>query len=292
MTRKVIIACAVTGAGDTVGKSAAVPVTPRQIADSAVEAARAGAAMVHLHMRDPETGKASLETALFDEAVRRIRDSGVDVIVNLTTGEGGMLDLNNRPFSNSLLNDDLKTPEQRFAHVASNRPEVCSLDMGTMNLGAGVFMNTAADVTRLADLIREAGVLPELEVFDAGQIEFTRKLIEAGRIKGPGWFQLCLGVPGGAPATAETMVYFKSLLPRDAIWAAFGIGPSQFPMAAQAVVLGGHVRVGLEDNLYIERGVLAPSNAALVSKAADIIRLLGEEVATANDARAILGLAA
>lgn len=292
MTRKVIIACAVTGAGDSVGKSPAVPVTPRQIAESAVDAARAGAAMVHLHMRDPETGKASIETALFTEAVERIRGSGVDVIINLTTGEGGMLDMGARPFRNSLLADDLKTPEARFAHVGVNRPEVCSLDMGTMNLGPGVFVNTPGDVTRLADLIREAGVLPELEVFDAGQIEFTRKLIDAGKIKGPGWFQLCLGVPGGAPATGETMVYMKSLLPRDALWAAFGVGPAQFPMVAQAVVLGGHVRVGLEDNLYLERGVLAPSNAALVEKAASIVRLLGEEVATPAEARGILGLAA
>ena len=292
MTRKVIIACAVTGAGDSVGKSPAVPVTPHQIADSAVEAARAGAAMVHLHVRDPETGKPTIDTALFTEAVTRIRDSGVDVIINLTTGEGGMLDLNNRPFRNSLLNDELKTPEQRFAHVAVNRPEVCSLDMGTMNLGSGVFMNTQADVSRLADLIRDAGVTPELEVFDAGQVEFTRKLIETGRIKGPGLFQLCLGVPGGAPATAETMVYMKNLLPRDAVWAAFGVGLAQFPMVAQAVILGGHVRVGLEDNLYLERGVLAPSNAALVEKAANIVRLLGEQVATPDEARAILGLAA
>ena len=278
--------------GDSVSKSPAVPVTPQQIADSAIGAAKAGAAIVHLHVRDPETGKPSIDTALFTEAVTRIRDSGVDVIINLTTGEGGMLALNDRAFSNSLLSEELKTPEERFAHVAKNLPELCSLDMGTMNMGPGVFVNTNADVTRIADLSREAGVLPELEVFDTGHIACARSLIKSGRVKGPGLFQLCLGVPGGSPATGEAMVYMKSLLPDDAVWAAFGVGSSQFPMVAQAVVLGGHVRVGLEDNLYLERGVLAPSNAALVSKAANIIELLGDQVATPDEARVILGLAA
>jgi uncharacterized protein (DUF849 family) len=291
MSHKVIITCAVTGAGDSVSKSPAVPVTPQQIADSAIEAARAGAALVHLHVRDPETGKPSIDGRLFREVVERIRDSDVNVIINLTTGEGGMLGVNDRRLSNTLINDELKTPEERFGHVAENLPEVCTLDIGTLNMGShGVFVNTNADVARIADLARDAGVLTEMEVFDAGHIEYARHLLDTGRIKGPGFFQLCMGVPGGSPGTGEALVYMKSLLPKDAVWAAFGVGPTQFPIVAQSVILGGHVRVGLEDNLYIERGVLAPSNAALVEKAGKIVELLGSSIATPTEARAILGL--
>ncbi|HWK14420.1 MAG TPA: 3-keto-5-aminohexanoate cleavage protein [Rhizobiaceae bacterium] len=290
MSRPVIITCAITGAGDTVDKHPAIPVTPEQIANSSIEAARAGAAILHIHVRDPETGKATGERRYFREVVERIRDSGCDAILNLTTGEGGMLELRDRIFGGNVLAEDVRTPDERFAHVADNLPEMCTIDIGTMNVGPNIFVNTNADVTRLADLSREAGVLPELEVFDAGQIEFAKHLLRSGKVASPAFFQLCLGVPGGSPATAQAMVYMASLLPEGSQWAAFGIGPHEFPMVAQAIVLGGHVRVGLEDNLYIERGVYAPSNAALVEKAGKIVALLGEHVASSQEARNILGL--
>lgn len=290
MSRPVIITCAVTGAGDTVGKHPAIPVTPEEIANSSIEAARAGAAILHIHVRDPETGKATGERRYFREVVERIRDSDCDAVLNLTTGEGGMLELRERIFGGNVLAEDVRTPEERFAHVADNLPEMCTIDIGTMNVGPNIFVNTNADVTRLAELSREASVLPELEVFDAGQIEFAKHLLRSGKVAAPAFFQLCLGVPGGSPATPQAMVYLASLLPEGAQWAAFGIGAQEFPMVAQAVVLGGHVRVGLEDNLYIERGVHAPSNAALVEKAGRIVDLLGEHVASPAEARNILGL--
>ncbi|MZR11683.1 3-keto-5-aminohexanoate cleavage protein [Maritimibacter sp. DP07] len=292
MSKSTIITCAVTGAGDTPGKNPAVPVTPEEIATSSIDAAKAGAAILHIHVRDPETGRATGDPALFREVVERIRDSGCDAILNLTTGEGGMLEIGVRTFGGNILAEEVSTPEQRFAHVADTQPEMCTIDMGTMNVGHNIFVNTTADVTRLAELSLEAGVMPELEVFDAGQIQFSKELLAAGKVKGPAFFQLCLGVPGGSPATAETLVYMKSLLPPDSEWAAFGLGPQQFPMVAQCVISGGHARVGLEDNLYLESGKLAPSNAAMVEKAGQIITLLGNNVASPEEARAILSMTA
>ena len=292
MNRKTIITCAVTGGADTVGKHPAIPVTPAQIATAAIEACKAGAAIAHIHVRDPETGKPSMENQLYGEVVQRIRESGSPIIINLTTGAGARFyPSDNDPATGDRMTT-LTTPARRVEHVLELKPEICSLDMGSFNFGDWVFINTPKHLSQMARAIRAAGVKPELEVFESGQIRLAAKLIADGDIAGPALFQLCLGIPWGAPATPETMLYMRDLLPAGSTWAGFGISSLQFPMVAQAVLLGGHVRVGLEDNLYLERGVFAPSNAALVERAVAVIRAIGGEVATPNEARTILGLAA
>jgi len=292
VNRKTIITCAVTGGADTVGKHPAIPVTPAQIATAAIDACKAGAAIAHIHVRDPETGKPSMENRLYGEVVQRIRESGSPVIINLTTGAGARFyPSDNDPATGDRMTT-LTTPARRVEHVLEFKPEICSLDMGSFNFGDWVFINTPKHLAQMARAIRAAGVKPELEVFESGQIRLAAKLIADGDIAGPALFQLCLGIPWAAPATPETMLYMRDLLPAGSTWAGFGISSLQFPMVAQAVLLGGHVRVGLEDNLYLERGVFAPSNAALVERAVAVIRAIGGEVATPNEARTILGLAA
>lgn len=285
-----MIACALTGAADTTKKNPAVPVTPEQIARSGIEAAKAGAAIVHIHVRDPLTGRPSMDLALYREVVDRIRSSGVDVVINLTTGAGARFvpDPSNPRMGDA--SSTLTTPRERVRHVIELQPEICSLDLGSMNMGNFVFVNTVPHVEEMAAAIRVAGVLPELEVFDPSHIVLARQLIASGHVRVPPLVQICLGITGGAPATSETMIYMRNLLPADCTWFTFGVGLHQFPMVAQALLLGGHVRVGLEDNLYLERGRLAPSNAALVEKAAQIIMTLGREVATAAEAREMLDL--
>jgi uncharacterized protein (DUF849 family) len=290
--RKVMISCAVTGSADTPGKNPAVPVTPAQIAASAIDAAKAGAAIVHIHVRDPNTTLPSMDGALYAEAVDRIRQSGTDVVINLTTGPGGRFSPDPGDPMKPGPGTTLRTPRQRVQHVLDLRPEICSLDMGSMNMGPHVFVNTPPILEAMAVDIRDAGVTPELEVFETGHLLLAKRMIETGHIKGPGMFQICLGIAWGQPATPEAMSYMRTLLPAGSTWFAFGISLHQFPMAAQAVLLGGHVRVGLEDNLYLERGKLTPSNAALVAKAAKIIELLGSSVATPAEAREMLGLRA
>lgn len=292
MQRKVIISCAVTGAADTPGRNPAVPVTPAQIAASSIDAAKAGAAIVHIHVRDPNTGKPSMETAHYREAVERIRASGTDVLINLTTGPGARFHHDPHDPSKAGPESVLRSPEQRVQHVLEIKPDICSLDMGSLNMGDRVFVNTPAHLQTMALSIKDAGVMPELEVFETGHLLLAKRFIENGYVKPPGMFQICLGISWGQPATPEAMTYMRNLLPPDAPWFAFGISLHQFPMVAQTVLLGGHPRVGLEDNLYLERGKLAPSNAALVEKAAKIIEVLGDHVATPNDARKILGLSA
>jgi uncharacterized protein (DUF849 family) len=290
MARSVIVSCAITGGGDTVGKHPAIPVTPAQIAQSSIEAAGAGAAIVHIHVRDPQTGKPSLDQALYAEVTQRIRDSGTDVIINLTTGAGARYIPGDDNPTVGAPGSTVKTPDFRTQHIADLKPEICSLDVGTFNFGENVFMNTPAHLRKMAANIKAAGVKPELEVFDSGQIRLATHLIDSGLIDAPPLFQICLGIAWAAPATPEAMTFMRDLLPKDALWASFGIGPAQFPMVAQAVLLGGNVRVGLEDNLYLEKGVYAPTNASLVEKAAKIITLLGATLATPNEARALLGL--
>jgi uncharacterized protein (DUF849 family) len=292
MQRKVIISCAVTGSADSPGKNPAVPVTPVEIANSCIGAAEAGAAIVHIHVRDLQTTKPSMDGALYREVVERIRASGTDVLINLTTGPGARFEHDPDDPSKASPASTLCGPDDRVRHVRELRPEICSLDMGSMNMGDRVFINTPAHLQTMAAAIREAGVLPELEVFETGHLLLAKKMIETGHIKPPGMFQICLGIAWGQPATPEAMSYMRSLLPAASPWFAFGISLYQFPMVAQAVLLGGHVRVGLEDNLYLEKGKLAPSNAALVEKAASIIAMLGDQVATPDDAREILGLQA
>jgi uncharacterized protein (DUF849 family) len=293
MTPNVIITCAVTGAGDTVGKHPAIPVTPEQIANSALEAAEAGAAIVHCHVRDPETGKGTRGVKLYAEVVERIRAKNSDVIINLTAGMGGDVEIGpgESPRQFVEANTDLVGPLERLEHVAELRPEICTLDCGTLNFGDGntIVVQTPAQLREQAKLIRSYGVKPELEIFDSGNLWFAKQLIAEKLIDDPPMFQFCLGIPWGAPVNPETMAYMKHELPPGAVWAGFGIGRMEFPMVAQAVLLGGHARVGLEDNLYLERGVHA-SNATLTEKAVKLIEMLGAKVATPDEAREILGL--
>jgi uncharacterized protein (DUF849 family) len=290
MARKVVITCALTGSADTVDKNPAVPVTPRQIAESALDAAKAGAAVVHVHVRDPDTGQASMDPALYREVVARVRDSGSEVVLNLTTGAGGRFMPGDNEATQPGPGTTLTTPAVRTRHVEELRPEICSLDVATMNFGENAFVNVPKHLRDMAGRAKASGVKPELEVFDTGHVELAKKLIADGHIDTPPLFQLCLGIPYGAPATPESMIHLRNLLPEGAVWSAFGISRHEFPMVALAVMLGGNVRVGLEDNLYLSHGELAPSNAALVEKAAGIIETMGAEVATPAEARGIFHL--
>jgi uncharacterized protein (DUF849 family) len=290
MNNDVIISCAVTGAGDTTSRSNLVPITPRQIADSAIEAAKAGAAVVHVHVRDPESGQGSRDPALFKETVDMIRDSGVDMIINLTAGMGGDWVPSEGDPSLPGPGTDMIGPEARLKHVVECKPDICSLDCGTMNFGGNyTYINTAPYLRTMAKIAQELGVKPELEVFDLGQVRLARSLIEDGLIDSPPMFQICLGIPWGAGADTETMAAMKQALPADAIWAGFGISKMQMPMVAQAILLGGNVRVGLEDNIYLDRGVLA-SNGMLVERAVEIIERMGARVLGPDEARSKIGL--
>jgi uncharacterized protein (DUF849 family) len=289
----VIVTCAVTGAGDTVGKHPAVPVTPRQIADAAIEAARAGATVVHCHVRDPKTGKGSRDPALYRALVDHIRSSGVDVIINLTAGMGGDLQIGagERPMDFGA-GTDLVGGLTRLLHVEELRPEICTLDCGTLNFGDGdfIYVSTPNQLRAGAQRIQALGVKPELEVFDTGHLWFAKQLLAEGLLDAPPLFQLCLGIPWGAPADTTTMKAMVDSLPPGAVWAGFGIGRMQMPMVAQAVLLGGHVRVGLEDNLWLDKGVPA-SNGSLVERAIGIITRMGARPLTPAEGRAKLGLA-
>ena len=289
MSRPVIISCAVTGSGETTQLSPFVPVTPKQIADDALAAHAAGVAIVHLHVRHPETGAPSRDIVLYREVVQRIRDSGSSVVINLTTGIGARFTPDPAD-PNRNASPGMALPEERMNHVLELKPDICSLDIATMNFGQHAFVNTPDHITQIATAVRAAGVKPELEVFDLGHLALARHLQGKGLFAEPPFFQFCLGVPWGAPATPESMQAMKSMLPAGANWSAFGVGAQQFPMAALAIVLGGHVRVGLEDNLYMAKGELATGNGPLVERAARIIRDLGADVATPADARKILGL--
>lgn len=290
MARPIIITCAVTGGGDTVKLSPHVPVTPEQIANDCIAASKAGATIVHIHVRDPKSGRPSMELAHYREVVTRIRDSGCGVLINLTTGAGARYTPSADDPKRGAPESTLSSPEARVEHVLELRPDICSLDIATMNFGEWAFVNTPPHLRQMAAMIASVNVKPELEVFDFGHVRLARELIEKGHLASPPLFQLCLGVPWGAPATPEIMMAMKAQLPADAVWAGFGISRMQLPMVAQAILLGGHVRVGLEDNLYIDRGVLSPGNAPLVERAVKVIRSLGEEPATPAQAREILGI--
>ncbi len=290
MSRKTILTCAVTGNLTTRDQHPGLPVTPAEIATAAIEAGKAGAAVVHIHARDPATTKGSMDLGLFQEIVDRIRQSGSDVILNLSTGEGGRYvpGLDNPAVAAP--GTTLTTPERRVAHVEALKPEICTLDLNTMFSGSAVVINTPRNVTEMARRIYASGVLPELEIFDGGDLQLAKALQEDGTLRNPLLIQIVLGVRYGAIPNPETLFYFASQLPRDCIWAAFGIGRHEFPLLAQAFLLGGHVRVGLEDNVYIRKGVLARDNAELVEKAGTILENLGGSLATPAEARAILGL--
>jgi uncharacterized protein (DUF849 family) len=289
MKERVMLTCAVTGAGDTVSRHPGVPVTPPQIAAACVEAARAGASAVHVHVRDPATGAGARDPALYREVVARVRDSGVDIVLNLTCGMGGMLVLDPEDPSRMAEGTDLAAPMERMAHVEELLPDICTLDCGSMNFGSEVVINRTRDLMTMARHAQRLGVKPELEVFDIGQIMIARQLIDAGLVDGRPLFQLCLGIDGGAPATTESMVALRNHLPAGAEWAAFGISRHEFPMVAQAAILGGNCRVGLEDNLWLARGRLA-TNGELVEKAIRILDLIGVGVLTPAETRTHLEL--
>jgi uncharacterized protein (DUF849 family) len=294
VNREVFITCAVTGAGDTTGISDRVPVTPEAIADSALEAARAGAAVVHIHVRDPETGRGSRDVALYRRVVERIRAADVDAVLNLTAGMGGDLVLGgvDAPLPPDAAGTDLLGAAERLAHVDELRPEICTLDCGSMNFAAGgdyVMLNTPAMLRAMAERIRARGVRPELEVFDTGQLVMVEHLIRDGLIDDPPLIQLCMGIPFGAPDDPGTLLALVARLPPNAIFSAFSIGRMQLPYVAMAPLVGGNVRVGLEDNLYLARGVPA-TNAQLVERAVTILEAMGVRVLGPDEVRDRLAL--
>ena len=280
-SRDVFITCAVTGAGDTTGRSDKVPITPEQIAASAVEAARAGAAIAHIHVRDPQTGQGARATALYREVVERIRDSGVDVVLNLTAGMGGDLTLGppESPLPPADKGTDMAGATERLAHVADIKPELCTLDCGTMNFGEGdyIMTNTPAMLKAMAAQIQALGVRAEIEVFDTGQLVLAKWLHGQGLIDDPVMVQLCMGVPWGAPDDIATLMSMVNNLPEGWTFSAFALGRNQLPYAALAAIAGGNIRVGLEDNLWLEKGVLA-TNGELVERAVTVATGMGLKV--------------
>jgi len=290
MNQKTVITCAVTGNLVKPDQTPYLPITPQHIAQECLAAAKAGASQVHIHVRDPESGRPSMDLHLYREVVDRIRAVDSDLIINLTTGPGGRFVPGDPDPKIYGAGTTLVAPEIRVEHVLELKPDVCSLDCNTMNSGPDVVMNTPKTIRRMAELIRSAGVMPEIEVFDSGDIHLAKDLISDGVLSGPGMWTFVHGVKYGFNATPETMLYARSLLPTGAFWSAFGIGRMEFPWVAQAWLLGGHVRVGMEDNIYLSKGVLAKSNAELVRKAVSLIESLGGEVATAKESRALLGL--
>lgn len=285
-----ILTCAVTGGAPVSDKGANVPVTPLEIANAAIEAAKAGAAIVHLHARDPVTRAGSMRVDLFHEIVGRIRDSGVDVVINLSTGDGAMFapDKDNPMLAGP--GSNMRLAIERVQHVVELKPEICSLDFNTMWFRTRAFVNSPEMISEMASYIYDAGVTPELEIFDTGDLHLAKHLMSKGAIRSPAFLQIVLGASYGASASTETMLYMRNLLPQGMQWAAFGIGRSEFPMLAQALILGGHGRVGMEDNLYLSAGELAPDNASLVRKGVSIMQSLGHDPATPAQAREILGL--
>ena len=289
MRNEVILTCAVTGAGDTSGKSPHVPVTPKEIAESALAARDAGAAVVHIHVRDPKTGKGAREFELYAEVVERVRTADSDVILNLTAGMGAdFVPSTDNPALGGE-GSDMADAFGRVAHVLELKPELCTLDCGSMNYADTAYVSTPDQLREMAAFIRDAGVKPEIECFELGHIWLASTLLAEGIIAHPPLFQLCMGIPFGAPATTANLLVMRDNLPQGAQWAAFAIGKMEMPFVAQSLLLGGHVRVGLEDNLYLEKGVQA-TNSQLVDKARTIVETLGARTVTPDRARELLGL--
>ncbi len=292
-SREVFITCAVTGAGETTDKSDKVPVTPKQVAEAAIEAAKAGAAVAHCHVRDPETGKGARDPALFREVVARIRDSGQDVVVNLTAGMGGDLVLGSveAPLPPAADGTDMAGASERLAHVTELLPDIATIDCGTMNFGEGdyVMTNTPAGLREMARQMQALGVRPEIEVFDSGHLELAKWLAGQGLLDDPVLVQLCMGIPWGAPDDLRTFQALVDNLPEGWIFSAFSIGRNQLPFIAAAALAGGNVRVGLEDNIYLERGVLA-SNGQLVERAVTILEAMNIRILGPDEVRAKLKL--
>ena len=290
MARKTILTAAITGNLMTPEISPHLPVTPEQIAQQALDAAKAGASILHLHVRDPQTAKGSMDLALYRELVERIREQNDNVILNLTTGEGGRFVPSREDPKVADAGSTLCGPERRVAHVEELRPEICTLDFNTMWSGQASVINAPWNLEVMAERIYAAGVKPEIEIFDSGDLHMVKDFVARGVIKTPLMVQMVLGVRFGAVANPETMAYLVSQLPPGTEWAAFGIGRMAFPMLAQAYLLGGHVRIGMEDTAHIRKGEHCTSNAQLVEKAVSIIDSLGGSIATPDEARAILGI--
>lgn len=290
MPRSVIITCALTGSAPTPARNSAVPVSPREIATSAIGAARAGAAIVHIHVRNPETAEPSMELEHYREVVARIRDSGVDVLVNLTTGPGARFVPDRYNPTRPARGTTLRAATGRVAHVLELEPEICSIDFATMNRDGFTLINVPDHLREMMQSIQAAGVKPEMEVFDGGHLELLREFIAESPPAPPHFIQFCLGIKWGMPAEKNALAYLVSRLPGNSVWSAFGIGRHSLAIARESIRLGGHIRVGFEDNIYLERGVLADSNSALVDQGVNLVSRLGHSVATADDARRILHL--
>ena len=292
MNHEVFITCAVTGAGSTQDRSPHVPRSPEEIAGSAIDAAKAGAAVVHCHVRDPETGAPARKTELYREVTDRIRSADVDVVLNLTAGMGGDLKFGS-PDEPLPLRDgtDMASAEERVVHIAECRPEICTLDCGTMNFAEAdyVMTNTPGMLRAMGGLMTELGVTPEIEAFDTGHLWFSSALVDEGVLKAPALAQLCMGVPWGAPDDLNTFMAMVNNVPEGWTWSAFSLGRHQMAYVAASVLAGGNVRVGLEDNLWLEKGVLA-TNAQLVERAVRIIENMGARVIGPGEVRRKLGL--
>ncbi len=293
MTRNVFITCAVTGSGGTQDKSPHVPRSPKQIADSAIAAAKAGAAVVHCHVRDPETGAPSRDLSLYREVTERIRDADVDMVLNLTAGMGGDMVFGSpeAPFPLNEAATDMIGATERVAHVLECKPEICTLDCGTMNFAEAdyVMTNTPGMLRAMGQMMTKAGVRVEIEAFDTGHLWFAKELVREGVLNDPALVQLCMGVPWGAPNDLNTFMAMVNAVPDNWTFSAFSLGRSQMAYVAAAVLAGGHVRVGLEDNLYLDKGVLA-TNAQLVERARGIIEGMGASLMGPDEVRAHLGL--
>lgn len=289
MSRNVVLTCAITGGGAAVAaKHPNLPKTPSQIATAAIDAAKAGAAIVHIHVRE-EDGTPSNRLELYEQVVKKLRDSSTDVIINLTCGMDGTIVLDSLDPPTLGKATALKTPRDRVLQATTLKPEIATLDCGMLAFGESIYVARMSDLREMTNLMQDAGVKPEIECFDLGHIENAKKLIAEGTLKGPPLFQFCLGTGYGAPAEPVVIQAMKEILPTGAIWAGFGCGPDEMPTVAAIVRLGGHVRVGLEDNIYLRRGVLA-SNAELVDNAVGIIERMGASIATPAEARQMLGL--
>ncbi|MAU47399.1 MAG: NADPH dependent quinone reductase [Yangia sp.] len=293
MNRKPFITAAITGAGATQDKSRLVPRSPAEIAEAAIDAARAGAAVVHCHVRDPETGAPCRDVALFREVTDRIRSSEVDVVLNLTAGTGGDLTFGDveAPMQLDTANTDMAGATERMAHIRECLPEICTLDCGSMNFGDGTYVmtNTTEMLRAMGRMMTELGVKPEIEAFDTGHLWFAKQLVKEGVLDDPALVQLCMGIPWGAPGDMNTFMAMVNNVPAGWTWSAFSLGRDEMPYVAAAALAGGNVRVGLEDNLYLERGVMA-TNAQLVEKAANILANMGASLMGPQDVRDQLGL--
>lgn len=290
MLDKIVITCAVTGNLTRPDQTPHLPITPEEIAEACLGAADAGAAVAHIHVREPGSGAPSMKLEYYQDVIARIRARNRSLILNITTGPGGRFVPSKDDPKIADAGTTLMNPEERVAHITALKPDICTLDLNTMNSGAQVVINTPGNVRRMAKVIRAAGVKPEIELFDSGDIALLHDLLADGTLSGPALTSFVMGVKYGFQPSPETVLYARGLLPPGAHFTAIGIGRSTFPMVAQSVLAGGHARTGIEDGVYLERGVLAPSNAVMVEKARRIIEELGAQIATPAEARTLFDL--